>query len=404
MSEKRENDAPRSQKGEKWGKALSMIAKYGFPAVLILYVTVSFIYAWNIDQSRPGSYTWADQREYLIAAQAIVNGTPLNLHFSVGYPLLAVIPLVIGLANPFMAVTYVLLLASLLFCYYAARNLVGSFWALCFGALLFYWDFQMRSFNFSMELFAVPWNNQVLFFALAYAFWMLSRLPLKNVSLWDSVAFGAVAGLTVIARQEAVLFVVPLLFTWIFLTKAPKKTIALTIAAFLVLLVPQVVAKQFENKDADRTYGSALSEYFHPGVLKRNIWEVMIDSRHYGNPQPPIYVTNEHRDVYKLGGPDPRRESVLQTSWWLWIAPVGIALLLFSRKVGIGVKVFIGVGLMVLLFYLSGANMSSHKLQFHCIRYITPSFIVLNFAVIWALKTGFEKVGATRLASRNQRS
>jgi len=59
---------------------------------------------------------------------------------------------------------------------------------------------------------------------------------------------------------------------------------------------------------------------------------------------------------------------------------------------------------MVLLFYLSGANMSSHKLQFHCIRYITPSFIVLNFAVIWALKTGFEKVGATRLASRNQRS
>jgi hypothetical protein len=52
----------------------------------------------------------------------------------------------------------------------------------------------------------------------------------------------------------------------------------------------------------------------------------------------------------------------------------------------VGLKLFTGVSLFLMIFYLSGINMSVQKLAFHCLRYISPSFIILNLAVVVVIK------------------
>lgn len=373
--------------------------KSSLPIVaVIVFVSISFIFAWFRDPVG-GGLGWSDQAAYIDMTKDIVNGNPLYLHFSVGYSLLAVPLHAVGIDNPFRIISYVLLLGSALFCYVAVRRMLGVGYGLLFIALLFFWDFQVRTFNYSMELFAVPWNNQVFYFVVAYSFWAIVDAWQRRYRKGRTPLFAILVGLSVVTRPESVLFVLPLLVAYLVKIRPARKTIFISASLCLLMLAPQAIANNFEDRNLkpDRTVDSALSEYFHLALLKRNTWEVLIDSRHYGNPSPPQYATNVHEDNYQLGGPDPRRESVLRTSWWLWMAPFGIILLLASRRVSWGVKIFMLSVITMLLFYLSGANMSGHKLQFHCIRYIAPAFIGLNFSVVYVLYWLAKRANTLRL-------
>jgi hypothetical protein len=45
---------------------------------------------------------------------------------------------------------------------------------------------------------------------------------------------------------------------------------------------------------------------------------------------------------------------------------------------------------LIIVFYLSGPNMSAMKLKYNCLRYIAPGFIALNLATIIFFKEVFE--------------
>jgi hypothetical protein len=143
-------------------------------AILVTVITTSFIYGWYFDHSKPfAGRGMADQTLYMELENKLSDGElplPNQLHYTIGYPLMGVIANLFYSADPFMIVSFVLLLSSVLLCFVAARHMMGTYWALIFGLALLYWDGTARSLHLVSELFANPWSNQVIFFAFAFFF------------------------------------------------------------------------------------------------------------------------------------------------------------------------------------------------------------------------------------------
>lgn len=350
------------------------------PLVAVLLVaTVSFFYGWYGDTSKPQSGAgWADQGTYALTASRIAGGEnllPQDLHFAVGYPILGAIGSVVSGQDPFMIVSLALLLASVTFCFLAARHLFGTPWALAFCALLFYWDGVARTFHFASELFSVPWNNQVLFFAFSFFLWLLATRASKKPSNKLVALAGLVSGLSFVVREESILFVAPMLAIFLLITKSQWRQWLIGFALIGVCFLPQVGAKfaVFESlteSGHDYGYSETLSKYLDPQRFYENVDGVIVDS---GYPDAPK-------------SPTVSRPALLQVAPWLWLSLIGVIIMLFSKRYSIGLKVFVIVSLFLMFFYLSGINMSVHKLAFHCLRYISPGFIVLNLAVIVVLR------------------
>lgn len=339
---------------------------------VVLGVTASFLYGWYIDDSKPRAGTgWADQGLYTTVTDRLAHTmlpTPGQLHFSIGYSTLGIVGKFFFANDPFVLVSFSLLMASAVFCFLAVKHLFGTLWSLAFCALLFYWDGAARSFHYSADLFAVPWNNQVLFFAMAFFFWLLITRSQKSASRLLLIVLGLITGLCLITREESILFTLPLATGFLWLTKSNWKQYLLVGGIVGLCFLPQAAVKasvlgSLAESGHDTGYSQTAGKYFQPRNLYRNTWETLIDSKHFNEPQ-------------------ATRGALLKAAPWLWLSPIGLGFILFTKRYGGGLKLFTIVSCFLIIFYLSGSNMSAQKLQFHCLRYISPGFITLNFAVL----------------------
>ena len=369
-----ELDRPQSSANESAaaGSPVARFARSNIALFAVLAaVTASFVYGWYFDDSKPRSAEgWADQTVYEAYADALSHfdrPTAGALHYAAGYPILGAVAKWFVQSDPFVLVSYLLLASSVVLLYFGARHLVGTAWTIAFLALLFFWDGVARTFSYASELFAVPWNNQVLFFAVAFYFWLLARHHDERPTTLRLVAVGLVGGLCFVTREETILFVVPATAAYLWLAKATWKQWLVPFAIVAVCYIPQPAIKRLVLGSASAAgreggYSQILGDYFQPDLFVRNVWETVIDSHHY---------TDEWN-----------RPALLQAAPWLWLAPLGMVVIFVSGTYHRGVKLFVLLSLLVMGFYLSGVNMSGQKLQFHTLRYITSSFIMLNFAVV----------------------
>jgi hypothetical protein len=384
----------------------SFLGRYFLLVGLLIALTYSFFYGWYIDTSKPVSGSgWQDQIEYSGALSRIKDGelpTERQMRYPIGYIALGVVGSFFVPSDPFMPVSLVLLLASATLCYIGATQLFGRWFALAFTALLFYWDGIARSFNYASELFAVPWNNQMLFFAVAFYFWLLITRVAKQPSYKLVVVSGLVSGLCFISREETVLFIIPALTAFLFLSKAPWKKWLLAYGLIVLCFVPQVAVKFAVNGgslDTNRrfTYQQTFGQYMQPYLLKRNIWETVLVSDHYGRK---LLEHPSGDPLFRRGGPKANRQTILEASPWLWISPLGVAAILFLRRYSMGLKVFVVISGFILLFYMSGVNLSGQKLKFHALRYVTPGYIMLNLATVVAIREAIFVLPAGIMTSR----
>lgn len=349
---------------------------YGPILLVVIAVTTIFISGWFFDSSRPiAGHSWADQSTYTHASQALSKGmlpSQNDMHFAIGYPLLGVLGGFIEGAQRFIVASYILFIASVLLCYFAAEKLTGKLWALAFVALLLAWDGVARTTHFVSDLFITPWNNQVLFFAMSFFFWALAIKKPKKDDWFMPIAAAVVTGLSILTREETALFVLPLLAAYLFMSKMDWKKWLTSLFIVALLFLPQLYVKyqvfgSLTESGHDDSYSQTAKKYFSFSQLKKNTWETLIDSKHYSEA-------------------DAKRPALLQAAPWLWIAPIGLLILLMSKRYPVGVKIFVVICSLLILFYLSGANMSAQKLQFHCLRYISAGLIVLNLGIIVFLR------------------
>lgn len=370
---------------------------------IIVLASLSFVYGWYIDDSKPVSGVgWADQDTYRNTASKLYNLErlgPQDFHYSLGYPILGSLSMLVARADPFVIVSYVLFLSSVVFCFYAGRRLVGPTWTIVFLILLFAWDGVARTFNYVPELFAVPWNNQVLFFAMAFYFWVFStKLPVKSPSWRLIIIFSVISGYTFLTREESILFVLPAVIAFLYLSRAQLAQWIAAVCVVFICFLPQVILKSTSlgsvaDSGRKSSYVEMTKQYLQPSLLKRNFWEVIVNPRHYGTtPTVPAGAPAGYENLFRRGSPDPQRNSLIQAAPWLVLAPIGFLLVLMLRRYPLGLKVFFILSAMVLFFYLSGVNMSGHKLKYHAIRYISSSFIALNLATVITLREGVRYV------------
>lgn len=370
-------------------KQRSFWVKWAPLIIVVTYITGLFVYGWFFDSSHPrGGSGWADQSLYRAVTERFINGDlpkPGQLHYAVGYSLIGVIGSLLVPSYPFLAVSYALLMGSAVLCYLAAKKLIGVRWSLIFIFLLFFFYSGASSIQHAPELFFVPWNNQVLFFAFAFYFWILSTRAQENFHLgWKlPVIASGVAGITISTREESLFFIIPLLLTYLFLSKQRLKIWLICLCVLSLLFLPQAITKHAVlgsvlKTGGTRTYSQTKGEYLRPDLLIRNTKETIVDSKNNGG-----------------------RPALLQAAPWLIISPIGMGILLLGKKWPLGVKVFTVVSVGLLMFYLSGANMSAHKLKFNCLRYIAPSFIILNFATVVVLREGWQRISSSKALGRN---
>jgi hypothetical protein len=358
-----------------------IITKWWPLSIMLILLFASFIYGWFYDDSIPQSGEgWKDQGSYSVVTQRFVDGElpgGKELHFTIGYSILGMVGYIVLKTDPFMIVSLSLLLASAVFCFLAVRHMFGSmWWSVTFMGLLFLWDGVSRSFHFASELFAVPWNNQVLFFTIAYYLWLYVTKLNKPASWRLVVISSAISGFSFLTREETILFVIPAMTAFIVLSKSGIKKLGVSYLIIVGLYIPQLIIKllalgSVTSSGRSDGYGDVRSHYFRFDLLYRNIWETLINSSHFNTP-------------------GVNRQALFQAAPWLWLGPVGMGIILFSKKFSIGIKVFILISLTIMVFYLSGANMSAHKLSFHCLRYISSSFIALNLGVIVVARVAVE--------------
>jgi hypothetical protein len=354
--------------------------------ILLLVITASFSYGWFFDASVPRSGRgWSDQGLYTTLAQRLASGQlpqPGHMHYQLGYPLLGAAASRIIPNDPFMPVSFALLAVTAALCFRAARQHLSLWAAVMFVALLFYWDGEGRTFNHAAELFLVPWNNQVLIFAFAFFFWILSRPPVTPLNFSTLAVAGLVTGFTIGTREEAAVFVLPLVVAVLALNRAPPRHWLLVFAIALIAFAPHaaiktlVLGSPLASGRPSASYGDLAARYLSAARLADNLRDVIYNS--------------------SLSGlPNIDRQALLQSSPWLWVSPVGVVAYLFGHRSSLPTKFYIFVSLGLLAFYLAGENMSAQKLQFHCLRYITPSFIALNFAVAYLIDSMTRWIGAS---------
>jgi hypothetical protein len=364
---------------ERQTAANSVLVERAFAVFLLVLLVGSFLYGWYLDPSKPtGGEGWADQSVYTRAAIDLGSGRlPREgaFHYQMLYPLMGAVGFQVMPSDPFMPVSLLLLLGSATFGYLAARHLLGWKWAVALVALIFAWDLHGRSFNYPSELFVVPWNNQVLFFALAFFFWLLTTQVSseRKASPWTFLVAGLVVGVTIGSREESVIFLVPLLLLYLVKSRADLRMWILCLGSMLAGYLPHVIIKALVLGDVADTgrnssYLDVLGSYLSWDRLSRNWIDVLFDS--------------------SISGVEANRVALLEAAPWLWLSPLGVIAYLSDRTQRLTIKVFLVVSFALLIFYLAGENMSLEKLKFHCIRYITPSLIALNFAAVYAVVWG----------------
>lgn len=349
--------------------------------LLLAALLSSFLYGWYGDGSTPpAGLGWADQNLYTLVANHLASFQlpPAGaFHYQMGYPLMGALGHQVVPSDPFMPVSLGLLLASATFGYLAVRSLLAWPFAALFLVSLFAWDLVGRSFTFASELFVVPWNNQVIFFAVCFYFWVIAARVAKGspMTVPLAVAVGGVAGVSIMTREEMALFIVPLVAFILYRSKASPMLWALTGGVMVVAYLPHLLLKWAAVGDVASTarrrgYLQVLGDYIDPLRLGRNLVDVVFDS--------------------SLRGLAARRPAILQAAPWLWLAPIGLVMYLVSRAESLAVKVFLVWSGVVFLFYLGGENVSHHKMQFHCIRYLTPGFPALHFGVVYTLSRAWD--------------
>ncbi|MDZ7786327.1 MAG: glycosyltransferase family 39 protein [Candidatus Saccharibacteria bacterium] len=358
--------------------------------IVLVAVFTSFIYGWYFDGSKPMSGKgWADQTSYYTAAARFSDfelPRAGELHYAIGYPLLGTVGGIFDSDDPFMVVSLVLLLASVTLCFLAVTKLFGKNWAVLFILFLFYWDLVGRSFSFASELFVVPWNIQVLFLAMAFYLWLFATKAHQKPS-WRLVLIACVlSGFAILTREEAALFVLPAIALFILITKAGIKKLLIAGIITVSFFIPQFLVKlnaygSITNSGRSDSYSDIRSHYLQPDLFERNLKEVVINSS---------YTT----------GAEASRPALLEAAPWLWLSPIGLGLILVLKKYPVALKTYVLVSLALVVFYLSGANMSAQKLRFHCLRYIAPGMIVLNLGTLVAAKETFTFT-AEKVKSKN---
>lgn len=344
--------------------------------LLAVGLTVSFWYGWYWDRTKPvGGLGWADQTLYTTTAARLGSfdlPTAQSFHYQMGYPLLGALGYQVMPSNPFMPVSLSLLLATATFGYLAVRALLGWTLAALFVASLFAWDFVGRSLNFASELFVTPWNNQVLLFVFAFFFWVFAARvgSERTLSTPLIVAVGLVAGYGVATREETLLFIVPLVVLVLVRSKASVRGWMLCGSMMVLALLPHLLLKWAVVGDVTATgrrrdYAGFIETYLGIKRLARNAIDVVIHS--------------------SIRGEDFGRQALLQAAPWLWLAPIGLTVAMLDRSLDAAVKWFLVISGVVFLFYLAGENVSGQKLQFGCIRYLTPAFPALHFGVVYLL-------------------
>lgn len=344
--------------------------------LLLLLATVIFAVGWFFDDSRPqAGQGWADQMLYTASSQRMQQGdlpTAAQLHYTIGYPLLGLLGFMFQSPDRFVVTSYLLYIGSIAFCYYAAKRVLDVPWAAGFVLLLMAWDGVGRTTHYMTDVFITPWNNQVLFFAFAFFFWLLvSKVDKKPSNVLVSLA-GGVAGLTFLCREESVLFIAPLLAVFLYLSKAQWRQWLMAFGIMGLCFLPQLAVKQHVIGDVaesghDNGYSETLGKYLVPEQFYRNTLETIVDSHFFNEPQ-------------------ATRKALFQEAPWLWLGPIGIVLIVTQRKYPKGLKWFALISCGLVIFYLSGSNMSAQKLQFHCLRYISAGLIIMNLGVIVVVK------------------
>jgi len=344
--------------------------------ILFSALVGSFIYGWYFDPSTAGAADgWADQSLYSSAAADLSRGALPErgtLHYQMLYPLMGALGFLFLPSDPFLPVSFALFIGSAAFLFFAARHHLGWKWAITFVALVFVWDLHGRSFNYVSELFVVPWNNQAVFFSFGYFFWLLTTRMApegRSVSHWIYLSSGLVTGVTIGSREESALFLVPLLVYFLVRSRAGLRMWTITLGSIFVGYLPHLIIKtlvlgNLGNTGRQASYLEALSRYMSFERLSANILDVLVSS--------------------SARGVEADRLALLEAAPWLWLTPLGLVLYLADRTQSPAVKVYLVASVALFLFYLAGENMSLGKLRFHCIRYITPALIGMNFAVIYA--------------------
>jgi hypothetical protein len=343
--------------------------------VLLVALTASFVYGWNLDPSTAGADSWADQGLYTRTATDLANWRLPEagaFHYQVTYPLLGALGSFLFPNDPFLPISFVLFLGSAGFLYLGARPRIGWIWSAVFVIAVFAWDLVGRTFNYASELFVIPWNNQIAFFALAFFFWLLgNRIELPAVVPdWIFGVAGLITGITVGAREEMALFVLPLFGYVLVKTRASPARWAMGIGGAVAGYLPHLVIKVLvlgtaAGSGRQAGYLDLLTGYMSWDRLSINVLDVLVDS--------------------SARGLDADRVALLQAAPWLWLSPIGLALYLTVSNRDKPMQLFILVSVALCLFYLAGPNMSLQKLRFHCLRYIAPAFIALNFGTIYSL-------------------
>jgi hypothetical protein len=276
-------------------------------------------------------------------------------------------------------------MGSAVFLYRGARVLLNSIWlAALFLIILFAWDLQAGTLNSVSEVFAVPWNNQVQFFAMAFFFWLYTARVDKPMDRRILISIGAIAGFTTMTREESVLFTVPLAAFYLWFHRATLRdwttaAISAIVAGLPGLLIKVLVLGNPFSSGRSGGYGRQTQLYFSPQQFVENLLGTVVHSdfapRDYG------------------------RISLFEAQPWLWLAPLGIAIVFASRRFHTLTKVYTGLTTLMLVFYLSGANVTAAKLRYGSLRYLSPGFIVLALGVVVVI----QQIGLAGKSARRTR-
>lgn len=344
--------------------------------ILLCAITASFYMGWYHDNSKPQSgIGWADQSYYIKVAQKLAHGETLSkndFHYQMGYSIIGSVFIRLGASDPYAIVSYLLLIISATFLFYGAREHFSKGLTVLFILIVFFRFGDVRNLEYASEIFLIPWNNQVLFFAFsiyyfAYSFYFSSIKNRNSFLIFLSV----VTGFTICTREESIIFLAPLLFLYLFRVSASWRQVILVFGFVILAYSPNLIIKYmaldvvFDNvrvTDHGIGYFDKLISYMNYQRLINNVVDIVFNSSYRG---------------FDSAG----RLSLLQSNPWFWLAPLGLVFKCAKKR---WLMVYVAVAFFLFLFYLSGENMSVQKLKFHCIRYISPAWISLSFLTVSA--------------------
>ena len=223
---------------------------------------------------------------------------------------------------------------------------------------------------------------KLIFFIFCYYFWLFSYWEDKRTPIGLFIITALLSGYAIATREETILFIVPLAISFLIAKKCKFGIYILFFSILAIGYFPQLIIKYKvlgnildTGRDGYKDgigYISNLAKYFSIERLSVNTIEVLFNT--------------ELSKAENTG-----RLSILQSSPWLWLTPLGVFYFFMKKDEKPLMKVFILVSIASLLFYLGGGNMSAHKLKYHCIRYVIPSYIAFNFAVVYLLQGLYKK-------------